>query len=176
MRLPDVDPIAFIVTAPPGTAAYATGGEPGAGGETYIIVRETPAVIRRLGPRAQVEVRAAVIHRGAVLLVPVMAKVGREPPYETWINGCDPGGVRALELLSEQDRLVVHFFDGAGSRPTRSIRVSNALGDFSRTALKAIRAATPWAMDMFDRARETVYAEAPTPGDLWRQLGRPPKQ
>lgn len=172
---------AFITSKPPGSATFSKfkfflNGQT-RGWEVAFLIREESKRIHRLGSPVGIEVRAALIVRNGVGLIPIFVRVGQYPcnVFETWLNfhapRLDGGKSEYLETLCKQDWIPILFYSESGRE--RSIQIGNSRHKQTWSMLlDLVSQMSPWGMSEFDLARDLLYRRYPTVGSLWNSLTR----
>lgn len=159
-------PIDFLLRSPPSTAGVARVRR-GNSQEIFTIfaVHEDAQHVHALPKEVTIDCRAALFVRQGVGLMTALLMVEGEL-YETWLNFHNPAYQKCFYDLCEQDKLVVSFYVDRSS-PERKVWLPNFIRPRLKEVVKLLEAMEPWEMAAFDRAREELYREFPTPQALW---------
>lgn len=109
-----------------------------------------------------------------VYIAPMMILVNfdREMLYETMFNYYrTEGGEKYLDALSRQDNISL-LFCNEQNEVVRRICVKNSIKNDVKEMIKIFKKANPWASEEFDRAKEKLYRQFPSPEDLWKALNK----
>lgn len=169
-----VDPIKVLLKMPAGTMIYGRGiFEGNSNYETYFAIKEEPKYIKKLGKYPLLTIRTGLIIRSGVALVPFLMRVNEDVNmlYESWLNYHDTGGYaqKTFQDLTRQDNIPFIFYDSQGNE-CRKIGIKNNLKETFQEYIAQIDKLQPWSMQDFDKARNTVYAEFPSPMSLWQSF------
>ena len=160
-----IDPVALLMTRPPGSAVWMLTPDGAA-----IAGREDRAGIKTYPMPCPVAHRLHAWQIDGVLVVAWLARLADRDSatWETWINAADqPHGRRALETLGRQANLDVHLYVRDPDRPARSVRSPNYLRGAAAQMLGRAQTLPPWTMAQFEAARETVQAKYWSVALLW---------
>jgi hypothetical protein len=175
---------ALITSAPPGSVTFSKfeffdqeGRTRGL--EVAFLIREESKRIRHLGHSVIVEVRAALMERNGVGLIPILIGINptvrsyRYNVFETWLNfhapRLDGSKDDCLETLCKQDRIPILFYSGSGME--RSVQISNSrLKPTWSNMLAQVSHMNAWGMRDFDLARDLLRIQHPTVRSLWNSL------
>lgn len=168
------DPLSVLKTLPCGSMLYARAAFLGLSDfATYFAIKEEPRFLKRLSSRPAISVRTGLFYYGGVALVPFMMRAGGDNNmlYESWLNYFASGdaGKKAFDDLATQDEIIFIFYDPQGNE-ARKLSIKNSLRAQFRLFIDHIESLGPWTMDDFNRERENLYRDYPTPQDLWNAL------
>lgn len=135
---------------------------------TVFMVHEDRPHVDGLPEQVPIDIRASLFVRQGVGVVTVMLGIG-DDTYETWWNFHNPALRKCFDDICEQDKLLVSFFVDRPI-PERIVWIPNTLRARFREVVGALEEMETWEMTAFDRAREEVYAEYPTPQALWASM------
>lgn len=159
------------IYTPPGIMVYdlisVDFGEPEF---AFFIKEETPYIFKH--PKPLIEVRMGIMQMKNVLVVPMMVLVNFDSDmlYETMFNYYQTnGGSMYLKVLKKQDRILLFFCDES-NREVRRIRINNNFKSQIQSIEKILQEVSPWTMEEFDKAKETLYEQYPAGEDLWKAL------
>jgi hypothetical protein len=169
VQAPERGPVDFLLAQPPGAARCAR-FRAGASGEamTVFTIREDKERVSALPREVPIEVRAAAFFRQGIGLVTVMLRIAGKL-YETWLNFHNPAAHECFSDICRQDKILVSFYVDRPS-PARTLWIASDLGSRFKGVVKRLEAMEPWEMSAFDRAREELYAQFPTPQALWDEM------
>jgi len=148
-------------------AMFTTGPEERT--EVGLFLRSASGSVPRNGDLA-VQQRAGVIQFSEVLLVLTMVKVNGPTAelFDVWWNYHSPDGVEHFRRVSEQERLVLHFYNEEGSEC--SIDEENSFRRFFASLPGLFEKVEPWTDIEFDRAVRGFCAESYPKENLWDMI------
>lgn len=166
------DPIEVLKKMPAGTMLFGRASFDGQPMETYFAIKEESRYMKRLGKYPILNIRTGLLQYNGIPLVCVMMQPNGDMDmlYETWFNynATDGFGQKSFEDLTHQDNIVFWFIDEKGNE--RKIGIKNSLKDAFSDYVNKIALINPWTMQEFDRARNMLYADYPSPAHLWNTL------
>jgi len=169
-----IDLIEILKIMPPRNMIYAHAVFEGNGDlETYFAIIEEPRFLKCLGKYPVLTVRTGLLYYNGVCLVPFMMRVdgNNDLLYESWLNYHSVGdiGKKSFRDLTKQDNIVFAFYDSFGNE-VRKIGIKNNLKEQFQDFIEHIESLDVWSMSDFDRERNNLYRDYPTPLDLWNAL------
>jgi hypothetical protein len=146
---------------------FTTG--PGQRSEVGIFLRSAYHAFPRNG-NLGIDQRAGLIHFNNVLLVLTMIRTGgdSEELFDIWWNYHSQGGPQYFRRISEQERLVIHFYDDAGN-PV-SIETENTFRSFFASLPDLLKNTKSWTDIEFDRAVRGFCAQSYPKENLWEMI------
>ena len=75
-------------------------------------------------------------------------------------------GKKSFRDLTKQDNIVFAFYDSFGNE-VRKIGIKNNLKEQFQDFIEHIESLDVWSISDFDRERNNLYRDYPTPLDLW---------
>lgn len=166
----------FLIRTPGPLALYLIDDRPDHPLSVSWLVKTDHSTINALGPSPLIEFRLGALQVKNVLVIVFLIRLQHtEFIFESWINGRNQSqdGLRVIHLLQEQPFLTVHFFN-EDTIEQRAIRVDNPSPLFFQQCANQILHGSPWTMEDFDQAKETVNAAYPSRFVLWNALQPPP--
>jgi hypothetical protein len=164
-----IDPEKIIIQYQPGMAIYTRVYRPEP--HTDFLIREESSIIKKL-KNPIITIRPGLFIQNGVALVVIMFQIGSHPNqiFETWWNYHQTGdGKKYFEDMATQDNTAFHLY-GDSRQVEKSIQIPNSLKDFFKESIEEIKKLPPWNMQNFDKERETIYQQHPTPSGLWLAL------
>lgn len=74
-----------------------------------------------------------------------------------------------MEALKKQGRILLFFCDES-NREVRRIRINNNFKSQIQSIEKILQEVSPWTMEEFGKAKETLYEQYPAGEDLWKAV------
>ncbi len=162
----------FLTRTPGPIALYLIDDRPNHPPAVSWLVKTDQTTINALGPTPYLEFRLGALQVKTVFVMVLLIRIAHtDMIFESWINGHTPSqdGWRVIQMLQEQPFLTIHFFNDE-TEEQRAIRVDNPSPHFFHQCASQILHQSPWTMDAFDQAKETIYAAYPSPVTLWNAL------
>ncbi len=161
-----------VKQAPAGSMMYARIGESAdqSKRQTGFLIREEPRFVKAFGKNRIVEQRGGLLHENHIALVVTMLRIGAGKDsqiYECWFDYFSNENRQSFYDLASQENFVIVFYTPARGR---AIQVRNGFRDLFTRVLAVVSAQRAWSESEFDRARNRIYQNYKTPGDLWQSL------
>ncbi|MFC1835404.1 hypothetical protein ACFL2Q_11825 [Thermodesulfobacteriota bacterium] len=142
--------------------------------EVGLFLRSESGMIRRNGDLGIIQ-RGGLIRFNDVMLVLTMLRVEAEPDelFDIWWDYHSLSAEKHFQLMSEQERLTVHFYNGEGK--DFSVDTENAFRKFFGSLPELLKSTDPWSPAEFERAVRGFCAQSYPKENLWEMIQHGPE-
>lgn len=164
-----VNVISIIKNSKPGIMLYTTVIPKDTKRQEFcLVIREESRYLKKLRNNPVFQIRTGLFNMNNVLIMPILVLVNRnfDMLYECMFNYYqESGGHNFIDLLSNQKRILVSFFNDDG-KIERKIALNNNLKNINE--IKNLLNNYPaWSMKEFDIAKSELYKKYGSPQELW---------